>query len=257
MLASLSIDPTVIAGCRLGGGVHREGYRLTIDGQDFCVKVASYRGANREEAMGWESLKGTDDESLFAEVIAADPTGAWLIMPFCEALATEGRPAGYDSDEEANDAGWYEEGWGWWYHEDFYAWEQSPEGERANEITSDLHAFNVMRHPDGRIVVTDYGMGVLTRNQGEWGGPAWDEDSNDARTCRTCAERRDAFAAPASDEEPSYEADSRQNCRASWRNDLVVCPSCGWNIPVGRGRAKRTVCRCNTCLRHRRNLRQV
>lgn len=250
-----TLNPSVLAqsqGTCLGSGVHRTGYRLTIGGTDFCVKVASYRGANKEEADGWEHVKGTNDEHLFAEVIAAAPDYSWLIMPFCQALASEGRPREFSSNEEAEEAGWAGGDYGWWFHEDFYRWESSDDGDRAAELTSDLHAFNVMRHPDGHIVVTDYGMGLYDLGGGDpWNGPR-SIASASGNTCQTCAARWAAQAAEAaSTPAPWPPTDSQEYCRASWRNELVTCPSCGWNIPVGKGRATRPVCGCSTCRQHR------
>jgi hypothetical protein len=162
---------------RCGEGIHRTGYLAG----PVCVKAASGWGsdANRLEVEAWEWLKDTEDGPLFAEVLGYADDFSWVVMPKCETLAWD-RPSDVPADQRDKTQPYG----GWIVHEDYLTWLSSPLGRRARELTSDLHAFNVMRHPDGRIVVTDYGMGVGDgeRNEDDWG-----DDSMPNLSCGCCA----------------------------------------------------------------------
>lgn len=209
MLPVLSAEEIACLGTRLGAGVHRTGYAVEIGGESFCIKIArgSYGAeAQLTEIRSWESLQNVEASlrSHFCEIVAFDPEGWFVVMPLCE---------------EADDAycGWI----------DTVGRNLSIRG-----ICSDLHPGNVMRHPDGRIVITDYGFGVDADQLSLLGSdglvaPAPPEVRSDVWN-GDCPDTAGGF-----------------NCHASFGDTgLVRCEGCGWYFaPQG--------CDCKGCVAHR------
>lgn len=235
-----------------GEGIHRTG---TVVG-DICIKSASQWGveANREEVNAWALLAETTngDADLFAPVLAHASDFSWLAMPRCEPVAWETsakakawcRANDVDPDEVLVSYGQYTA------HLDYLEWLDSDAARRASAITSDLHCFNVMRAPDGRVVVTDYGMGCEGIGGDSLADNVYREDGDEASDgwvpscgCPEC--RGGAF-------------DDGDDCQLRWGAlNPKHCPSCGWNVgevaaELAEGLSAHLVpaCDCHGCMRH-------
>lgn len=149
--AGLTIESIVSTGRHGGEGCYRT---ATIVG-DICIKTAldeGGKGCNENEVHSWQRIQHRPMVRFFAPVLAHAPDYSWVAMPRCEPLAWNVDDPNVPDDAEKNE---------WCYISpalvDFM---ESEEYGIMCGMTGDLHEFNLMRAPNGNIVVVDYGGGV-------------------------------------------------------------------------------------------------
>jgi hypothetical protein len=87
-----------LVGSVLGSGASKIVHEY---GADCVIKFPVSRDGCQDEiimeALKWEQIKGTANEDMFAEVVAYDPHGEWLIMRRADAIC-----ANLEDDEIVN-----------------------------------------------------------------------------------------------------------------------------------------------------------
>ena len=167
---------------RLGAGIHREVYALDAD---YVIKYGNANGgtkANRDETAAWLYVSETEYAGAFNPVVAASPSGAWIVSPRVKFVARSyvNEPPDFPAFE---DCGGYDA------IPDLYEWERQTLREIEAQLgLIDTHHGNLGFTGD-RWVIIDYGFGIRAATEfGETDGagvePSFEEDGT--CHCESC-----------------------------------------------------------------------